>query len=317
MRHLIHRFLPYLQSTKKLTSSNLSHRYKTHGYQFLSLRRISAVWGANWKTVCFLLGVTGLMLKGCLPSESLLIRQAKHTLTTELTPETFLKATFGAFPKELTISFDRTHCPDYCWHGLFLGQNVTDAIEAIENDPQTAKELSFDSSGSYLHISKLRDTHYVSTVSWFLLDLPEWQTERIAQFSTEIPYHDIDTLYLDDKNQRVNSLIVPLNDRFPFQTLIDILGEPEYVSIPIGDFFHVHYLTHRISFRVRRYGSSLQPQSWVEGVTFLLNVPTDYPCIIWVTEWRGFGGFGTYYTKSWQAPQPARSVEQLSEQCRP
>lgn len=227
-----------------------------------------------------------LSLLFVLPSTSCLSTTPPEVAAGEPEPNpTVTPSPLATFPQELATSFDREQCPDYCWHGIMLGQTQEEALAAIRSDPWTDTTFKFQPNDEYIRIQELEDR---TGISWQVKNLPHLR--RPAGF-------------VEIRDGIVNALLFPLTETFPFQILLDELGEPAYVfadgiaAVESGETtFYIVYPEKGFNFAVHSvdFPPILATESIVETVLFY-NEATDYRCHPAYFPWDGLGGPNKYY----------------------
>jgi hypothetical protein len=152
----------------------------------------------------FLSLAAGLLLVG--------LFAAGCTLVTEIGAEPSL-----SFPTELERALDREACPDYCWHGVMLGQTEEEAIAAIRADPDTRKDIDFG-GGDYIRIERFQDGAANVMWDWQDLDDSEARLHRGNALRVGVP-------------GEVEFLLITLEDMIPLSVLVERIGPPERYTL--------------------------------------------------------------------------------------
>lgn len=210
----------------------------------------------------------------------------------------------ATLPPEVARSFDREQCPDYCWHNIMLGQNESEVLDAIRNDPATDTTFDFQ-DGDFVQIEQFENARV--GIDWEILS---------------IPYHRMRThgsLFLD--NNVVTFLVVPIEPPFPFQVVLDKLGNPELLDFIDGSdgfaLLSLMYPKERVWFNVRVTGNplTLTGESMVESVAYSsMELAQEDYCIAGYFHWGGLGDLSTYFTPN-GLPNDELYIDSLPEGC--
>lgn len=216
------------------------------------------------------------LLVGCTPQTN--VTYLNHSITSPIIVA--MKPVTSFPPPELREAFDRNKCNDYCWRGIYLGQEEDEAINRIRLDSLTDRTIR--PWGDYMGII---DRKSYTLASWHVL----------------LPYESDDLVdaNIESVDGFVTSLMIPVQNQFPVEALFEsFLGLPEYVFLPMptqhGEWTYNYYLAypkHRIEFRAVTDTFDpasgipyLAPESLVNRVTFYNEAP-NYRCDRHYYEW--------------------------------